>query len=186
MKGYDHMNVEKGRPADVTGRLEKEIRSYDLLDSLGIQYERADHEAAFTMGDCDAVSSALGIKICKNLFLCNRQKTEFYLLVMPEDKPFKTKEITGQLGCARLSFASEESLLEMLDLTPGSASILGLMNDTENRVQLVVDSELLDEEYFGCHPCINTSSLKIKTSDVFDKLIKAMHHSYCTVTLTGE
>ncbi|MCM1008419.1 MAG: prolyl-tRNA synthetase associated domain-containing protein [Ruminococcus flavefaciens] len=124
--------------------------------------------------------------ICKNLFLCNRQKADVYLLVMLADKPFKTKEITGQLGCSRLSFADENSLLELLNLTPGSATILGLMNDTENKVRLLVDSDLLNEEYFGCHPCINTSSLKIKASDVFDKLTKVLKHEYTVVTLTGE
>lgn len=180
------MIVEKGRPADISGRLEKEIKSYDFLDTLGISYDIVDHEAAFTMEACNAVSEALGIMICKNLFLCNRQKTDFYLLVMPDDKPFKTKEITGQLGCSRLSFADEKSLLELLNLTPGSATILGLMNDTENKVRLIVDSDLLNEEYFGCHPCINTSSLKIKTSDVFGKLIKALKHEYTIVKLTGE
>lgn len=180
------MIIEKGRPADISGRLEKEIKSYDFLDTLGISYDRVDHDAAFTMEACNAVSEELGIMICKNLFLCNRQKTDFYLLVMPDDKPFKTKGITGQLGCSRLSFADENSLLKLLNLTPGSATILGLMNDTENKVRLLVDSDLLNEQYFGCHPCINTSSLKIKTRDVFGKLTKALKHEYTVVTLTGE
>ena len=180
------MIVENGRPADISGRLDKEIQSYDFLDTLGITYDRVDHEAAFTMEACNAVSEALGIMICKNLFLCNRQKTDFYLLIMPADKPFKTKEITGQLGCSRLSFADEHSLLQLLNLTPGSATILGLMNDIENKVRLLVDSDLLDEEYFGRHPCINTSSLKIKTSDIFGKITKALKHEYTIVTLTGD
>ncbi|WP_302492221.1 YbaK/EbsC family protein, partial [uncultured Ruminococcus sp.] len=120
------------------------------------------------------------------LFLCNRQKTSFYLLLMPGDKPFHTKEITSQLGCARLSFAREEALEQLLHLTPGSATIFGLMYDTENQVQLVVDQELLREPYFGCHPCINTSTVRMQTSDVFDKLTNALHHTYVTVTLKGE
>lgn len=180
------MKLQNGRPADTTGRLEKELRCYDLLDRLGVPYERVDHAPAMTMEVCQEIDRVLNAVICKNLFLCNRQKTSFYLLLMPGDKPFHTKEITSQLGCARLSFAKEEALEQLLHLTPGSATIFGLMYDTENQVQLVVDQELLREPYFGCHPCINTSTVRMQTSDVFDKLTNALHHTYVTVTLKGE
>ena len=180
------MTIETGRPADCSGRLEKECAVYDLLEQLNIPFTRADHPAAFTMEECEAVSQALHTPICKNLFLCNRQKTAFYLLLLPASKPFRTKEITAQLGCARLSFAGEEQLASLLHLTPGSATIFGLQYDTENRVQLVVDRDLLDEAYFGCHPCINTSTIRLRTSDVFDRLIHALHHDYTLVTLKGE
>lgn len=180
------MTIETGRPADCSGRPEKECAVYDLLERLDIPFTRADHSAAFTMEECEAVSQALHTPICKNLFLCNRQKTAFYLLLLPASKPFRTKEITAQLGCARLSFAGEEQLASLLHLTPGSATIFGLQYDTENRVQLVVDRDLLDEAYFGCHPCINTSTIRLKTSDVFDRLTHALHHDYTLVTLKGE
>ncbi|CDE12526.1 prolyl-tRNA synthetase associated domain-containing protein [Ruminococcus sp. CAG:330] len=180
------MTIETGRPADCSGRPEKECAVYDLLERLDIPFTRADHPAAFTMEECEAVSQALHTPICKNLFLCNRQKTAFYLLLLPASKPFRTKEITAQLGCARLSFAGEEQLASLLHLTPGSATIFGLQYDTENRVQLVVDRDLLDEAYFGCHPCINTSTIRLKTSDVFDQLTHALHHDYTLVTLKGE
>lgn len=180
------MTIETGRPADCSGRPEKECAVYDLLERLDISFTRADHPAAFTMEECEAVSQALHTPICKNLFLCNRQKTAFYLLLLPASKPFRTKEITAQLGCARLSFAGEEQLASLLHLTPGSATIFGLQHDTENRVQLVVDRDLLDEAYFGCHPCINTSTIRLKTSDVFDRLTHALHHDYTLVTLKGE
>lgn len=180
------MTIETGRPADCSGRPEKECAVYDLLERLDISFTRADHPAAFTMEECEAVSQALHTPICKNLFLCNRQKTAFYLLLLPASKPFRTKEITAQLGCARLSFAGEEQLASLLHLTPGSATIFGLQYDTENRVQLVVDRDLLDEAYFGCHPCINTSTIRLKTSDVFDRLTHALHHDYALVTLKGE
>lgn len=180
------MTIETGRPADCSGRPEKECAVYDLLEQLDISFTRADHPAAFTMEECEAVSQALHTPICKNLFLCNRQKTAFYLLLLPASKPFRTKEITAQLGCARLSFAGEEQLASLLHLTPGSATIFGLQYDTENRVQLVVDRDLLDEAYFGCHPCINTSTIRLKTSDVFDRLTHALHHDYTLVTLKGE
>lgn len=127
------LTLEKGRPVDCTGRLEKEIRVYDLLDSLGIAYERVDHEAAFTMEACAAIDKVLyPAVVCKNLFLCNRQQTDFYLLMIRDDKKFKTKEISKQIGSARLSFAPEEYMEKFLDITPGSVSVMGLMNDYEN------------------------------------------------------
>ena len=176
------MELYKGRPVDVTGREAKEIRVYDLLDSLGIAYERTDHEPAMTMEACNDIDKVLNVVICKNLFLCNRQKTDFYLLMMPGEKPFKTKELSGQIGTARLSFASAEDM----DIHPGAVSVMGLMNDTENHVKLLVDEDVLKGEYMGCHPCVNTSSLKMKTADVFDTFLKAVHHDKRVVTLTGE
>lgn len=180
------MILHEGRPADQTGRLDKEIRVYDLLDELHIPYQRIDHEAAMTMEACAAVDEALGATICKNLLLCNRQCTEFYLLLLPGDKPFKTKELSKQIGSSRLSFASAEYMQEFLDITPGSLSILGLMNDKENRVQLLIDEDVLNGQWIGCHPCINTSSLRIPTRDMLEILIPAMGHPYRIVTLPWE
>lgn len=180
------MEVFKGRPEDAGNRLEKEIRTYDLLDKLGIQYTRTDHEHADTIEACEAINEALGVEICKNLFLCNRQKTVFYLLLMPGDKPFKTKELSAQINAARLSFASGEAMEELLDITPGSVSVLGLMNDKENRVQLLIDKDLTKDEFIGCHPCINTSSLKIKTKDILDKFLPAVKHRPMYVRLIGK
>ena len=165
------------------GRMEKELRSYALLDSLGIEYRRVDHEHADTIEQCEQVEQLLGCKICKNLFLTNRQQTDFYLLIMPGEKPFKTKLLSRQIGSARLSFASAEHMERYLDITPGSVSVLGLMNDKGGAVRLLVDRDLLKEEYFGCHPCINTSSLRLKTADVFEKLLPAMGHAPTYVEL---
>ena len=176
--------LEKGRPTSNEGRLEKEIRTYDLLDELGIEYERCDHEPAETMEACLAIDEILApAVICKNLFLCNTQKTKFYLLMIREDKKFKTKEISHQINSARLSFAPEEFMEELLDITPGSVSVMGLMNDTENRVQLLMDRDLLQEEYLGCHPCINTSSIKLTTKDLLEKFLPAVHHEAIYVDL---
>ena len=176
--------LEKGRPSNTTGRLDKEIRTYDLLDKLGIEYERVDHEAAETMEACAAVDEILSpATICKNLFLCNTQKTKFYLLMIRGDKKFKTKEISHQINSARLSFAPPEFMEEFLDITPGSVSVMGLMNDKENRVQLLVDEDVLNSEEFGCHPCINTSSMRLKTKDVFGKFLEAIGHDYIVVKL---
>lgn len=179
--------LQNGRPEDVNGRLEKEIRTYDLLDSLGIEYERVDHEEANTMEACATVDKVLApAVICKNLFLCNTQKTKFYLLMIKNDKKFKTKEISKQINSSRLSFAPPEYMEKYLDITPGSASVMGLMNDKGNDVTLLVDEDVLKEEYFGCHPCINTSSLRLKVSDVFGPFLEAVHHEYLTVILVGE
>ncbi len=181
------MDLQKGRPLNTEGRLDKEIRVYDLLDKLGIEYERVDHEPAETMEACEEIDKALyPAVICKNLLLCNRQQDRFYLLMIKEDKKFKTKEISQQINSARLSFASAEFMEKFLDITPGSVSVMGLMNDTENNVQLLVDEEVIDAEYVGCHPCINTSSLRLKTEDVFGKFLNAVHHDYKTVVLKGE
>lgn len=181
------MNLVTGRPDTDEGRLEKEIRVYDLLDSLGIVYERIDHEAAETMEACAEIDKLLEpAVICKNLFLCNSQKTKFYLLMIPGDKHFKTKEISHQINSPRLSFAPEEFMEEYLDITPGSVSVLGLMNDHADHVQLLVDENILKGEYVGCHPCINTSSLRLRTQDIFDVFLKAVHHDYLVVTLLGE
>ena len=177
------MQLQNGRPTDTTGRLDKEIRTYDFLDKLGIEYQRIDHEAAFTMEVCEEIDKTLGATICKNLFLCNRQKTDFYLLMIPGDKTFKTKELSHQIGSARLSFASPQDMEKYLDITPGSVSVMGLMNDSEKKIQLLIDKDLLNHPYFGCHPCINTSSLKFTTSDLMDKIIPAMKHEPVIVDL---
>lgn len=177
------MELFKGRPIDENGRQEKEIKVYDLLDELKIPFERVDHEKADTMEICSKIDEMLGADICKNLFLCNRQKTDFYLLMMPSDKPFKTKDITKQLGCSRLSFASEEYMEQYLNIKPGSVSVMGLMNDIENHIQLVIDKKVIESDTIGCHPCINTSSLKIKTTDILNKFLPAVNHKPIIVEL---
>lgn len=177
--------LKKGRPQELDTRLPKEVRCYDFLDGLDIEYYHVDHRdmPADTMEACEAIDEVLGCTICKNLFLCNRQKTAFYLLMMPANKPFKTKDLTAQINSARLSFADSEAMLELLDITPGSVSVLGLMNDKKNTVSLLVDKDILNDEYIGCHPCVNTTSMKIKTSDIFDKLISATNHTKTVVEL---
>ena len=179
------MELQNGRPTNLAGRLPKEIRVYDFLDELGISYQRVDHTAAMTMEACEGIDRVLGdnTSICKNLFLCNRQATDFYLLLIPGDKPFKTKELSAQIGSSRLSFAKPEYMEKYLDITPGSVSVLGLMNDHEKKVQLLIDEDVLKDPYFGCHPCINTSSLKFTTKDFTEKIIPALEHEPIIVNL---
>ena len=195
------LTIYKGRPADTTGRLDRETRVYDLLDDIGVVYDRLDHAAAMTMEVCEEINAAFGRMtleefkaessdertkhaiVCKNLFLCNRQKTKFYLLMTPGDKKFLTKNLSAQINSARLSFAGEEEMLKYLDITPGSVSVLGLMNDHDNAVQLLIDSDVLLSEYVGCHSCVNTSSLRMRTSDLIEKILPAIHHSPVIVNL---
>jgi len=180
------MELVKGRPATNEGRLEKEIRCYDLLDRLGVEFQRIDHEAAMTMEACVEIDKVLDATICKNLLLCNRQCTAFYLLMIPGSKQFKTSVLSREIGSSRLSFAKPEYMEAYLDITPGSVSVLGLMNDHDHHVQLLMDEDVLKGEYFGCHPCINTSSLRIKTADLMEKIIPAMDHPARIVTLPSE
>ena len=176
--------VYTGRPTD--DRIPQELAVYDKLEELGISFTRVDHDHADTMEDCMVIDDSLGATVCKNLFLCNRQKTNFYLLMMPGDKPFKTKELSHQLGISRLSFASPEDMEQYLDCTPGSSSVMGLANDKENKVQLLMDEDVVKGEFLGCHPCINTSSLKLRTADVLETFLPAVHHEPIFVQLTGE
>ena len=177
------MTVYEGRPKDNQGRLERETKVYDLLDQLNIPYWRTDHERADTMTACNEIDRVLDVLICKNLFLCNRQKTKFYLLMMPGKKRFVTKEFCKQINSPRLSFAPEEYMEQYLDITPGSVSIMGLLNDTEHHVQLVIDRDVLKEEYIGCHPCINTTSMRLPTKDMLEKFLPYVVHEYIEVDL---
>ncbi len=180
------MELYDGRPESIEGRLPREVRTYDYLDNLGIAYKRTDHGRADNMEACNVIDAVLGVIICKNLFLCNRQKTAFYLLMMPGDKKFKTKELSAQINSARLSFADPEDMLKYLDIEPGAVSIMGLMNDKENQVRLLIDEDVLKGEFIGCHPCVCTSSLKMATKDVVEKFLPATGHTYQTVHLVGE
>lgn len=180
------LTIYEGRPENTEGRLEKEVRAYDFLDSLSVNYVRVDHEALMTVEACEGVDRIFETKICKNLFLCNTQKTQFYLLLMPGDKKFKTKEVSGQLGIARLSFADESFLEQFLDLTPGSVTIMGLMNDRSQRVRLLIDEDVTGQEFFACHPCINTSSIRFTTKELVEKVLPALGHEVTYVKLIGE
>lgn len=195
------LTIHNGRPADMKGRQEREIRVYDLLDSLKVEYERLDHEPAMTMEVCAEIDAAFermpleAFKastsedkgkhaiICKNLFLTNKQKTKYYLLMMPGDKKFFTKDLSAQINSARLSFAGEEEMLKYLDVTPGSVSVLGLMNDKNNIVQLLIDKDVLESEYVGCHPCMNTSSLRMRVDALTEIILPALHHEPIIVQL---
>ena len=177
------MLVYEGRPKTNDGRESREIRVYDFLDSLGIEYYRVDHDEAKTMDDCELIDKSLETVLCKNLVLCNSQRTKFYLLMMPGAKPFRTKELSHQINSARLSFAPPEYLEKFLDVLPGSVSIMGLMNDKNHDINLLIDEDVLKPDFIGCHPCMNTSSLKIKTRDILEKFLPATNHTPTLVKL---
>lgn len=177
------MILENGAPQNIADRLPKEQRVYTFLNSLEIEYSRVDHEPAMTMEACEEIDKTLGAVMCKNLFLSNRQETSFYLLLIPANKPFKTKDFSAQLGVARLSFGKAEYMEKYLDITPGSLTVLGLMNDKENNVQLLIDEDILSAELIGCHPCVNTSSLSLSVNDLREKIIPALNHSPIIVKL---
>jgi Ala-tRNA(Pro) deacylase len=193
------LKVYKGRPDDCEAREAREVRVYDFLDKLGVKYKRVDHEPADNMEVCAQIDLAFdrlrgesfnaasdGAQhpiICKNLFLCNRQQTNFYLLLMPGDKKFLTKDLSSQINSARLSFADDGAMLKYLDVKPGSVSVMGLMNDKDNAVQLLIDEDVMQSQWFGCHPCKNTSSLCLHISDLVNVLLGAMHHEAIVVKL---
>lgn len=175
-----------GRPTSMDGRSQTEINTYDFLDRQGIAYETLTHPAAYTMEECAAVEKELGVHIPKNLFLCNRQQTQFYLLILPGDKVFKTKYLSSQLGCARLSFATEGHMVALLGIHPGAVSPIGLINDAEKKVLLVIDKDLLSAEALGFHPCVNTATLRLRMADVIEKVALATDHDYRVIELVNE
>lgn len=170
----------EGRPLEK--RSEQEEAIYDRLGELNIPFFRVDHDHADNMEDCRKIEAVLGAPICKNLFLCNRQQTEFYLLMMPGEKPFKTKFITAPLGCSRLSFAGEGHMHELLHTVPGSVSALELIFDTENRIRLVMDEELMKEETVSGHPGFSTTTVRLKRED-FLTYVRACGHEPTVIAI---
>ena len=171
--------VYDSKPADK--RSEVEESTYDFLEKNNIVFQRIDHNSADTIADCQDIEKFIGAEICKNLFLKNSAKTQYYLLLMDGNKKFDSKIISHQIGSTRLSFASPEDMIEYLGIQPGSVSIMGLINDPENNVRLIIDSSLLKKEYFCCHPCKNTSTLKFKTEDILNNFLPATKHDYIVV-----
>lgn len=174
-------NIFNAKPENY--RIQMELDTYEVLQRLEIPFLGVDHEEAMTMEDLQAVEKVLDVKVSKNLLLCNAQKSRFYMLIMPGDKKFLTKNLSKQIKSSRLSFAEGAYMEQFLNITPGSLSIFGLMHDKDNNVQLVIDKDVLEDEYFGCHPCINTSTLKIKTSDIMNVFLPLTNHESIIVEL---
>ena len=182
----EEATVFEGRPADGAERTEAETAVYDFLDRLGVDYVTVCHPAAFTMEECEAVRRKIGAPVFKNLFLTNKQHSQFYLLMIPASKPFKTKYLSSQLGCARLSFASAEEMQDMLHISPGAVSPMGLVHDKQCKVRLIVDSDLSSTERYACHPCVNTASIAMSLNDLLEKVVPSTGHSFTWVNLPSE
>ena len=181
------VKIYTGRPTEGNeNRTAAETAVYDFLDRTGAAYTTLCHPAAFTMEECEAVRRAIGAHVFKNLFLTNRQQTLFFLLMIPADKPFKTKYLTSQLGCARLSFASSEAMRELLHTAPGAVSPLGLIHDRACRVRLIVDRDLAATDRYACHPCVNTASVALSLTELLERIIPATGHSFTWVDLPAE
>ena len=166
-----------------TTATEKEMASYIFLEDNGVEYIRAEHDEAATIELCENIEKVIDAKICKNLLLCNRQQTDFYMLLIPGDMPFKTKYLSRQIGSARLSFASGEQMTELLNVTPGSLTVLSLMFDKEQKVKLLIEKNVFNDEFFACHPCVNTATVKFSTADLKDKVLPKLLHEYTIVDL---
>ncbi|MBQ8209657.1 MAG: prolyl-tRNA synthetase associated domain-containing protein [Clostridia bacterium] len=169
------------RPNDKRSRIEEQV--YDTLEKLDIQFKRIDHSPAATINECAAIEKFLDVHICKNIFLTNNKKDVYCLLLLKGDKKYEAGIVSRQIGSSRLSFASDGELMRYLGTTPGSVSVLSLINDTENKVTVAVDSDLLKNEYIGCHPCKNTSTLKIKTGDITEKFITHINHQLIIINV---
>lgn len=165
---------------------EKEMLSYLFLEDNGVDYIRAEHDEAATIELCEQVEKVIDAKICKNLLLCNRQQTDFYMLLIPGDLPFKTKYLSAQINSSRLSFASGEQMEEMLNVTPGSLTVLSLMFDKEKRIRLLIEKSVFDEEFFACHPCVNTATVRFSVNDLKQKVLPALGREYTVVELPRE
>lgn len=170
-----------GAPSEERGDLETSV--YRELDRLSIPFERVDNDAVHTMEECVAIDQALGAEIRKTIVLCNRKKTSFYLVVLPASKSVDTKEIGRLIGVSGLSFAPADKLQEILGAQPGSATVMGIIHDQEAYVQVIIDREVADEEYFACNPGVNTSHIKLKTSDLIQKYLASNLHKPMIIAL---
>ena len=178
----------KGRPSEESDHnisLDEKI-VYDFLDTLNVEYSVLTHPAAATMEECEKIRNRIGVPVFKNLFLTNKQQSQFYLLMIPADKPFKTKYLSSQIGCSRLSFASAENMAEFLHIEPGAVSPMGLIHDKQQKVKLIVDRDLADIDTYACHPCVNTASIIISLNDLLTKVIPTTGHNFEWVTLPAE
>ena len=173
----------QGAPEDLAGRPENEAAVYRLLTRLNIPFVRIDHPPVHTMEDCQAVDQVLGGVICKHLFLCNQQRTVFYLLMIREDKQFKTKDVSKQLGVSRLSFGTPEHMEQLLHISPGAVSPMGLLFESARDVRLIMDSDLMQETDLGCHPCVNTASIRMPMKDFLNVYLPHVNHQPTLVTI---
>jgi Ala-tRNA(Pro) deacylase len=158
-------------------------KAFKMLDQLKIPYECVSNDAVSTMEECRAIEEVLGTEIRKNIFLCNKKNTSFFLIVLPADKNLDVDTLSAKIGIPKLSFASADSMQQHLGAQPGSASVMGLINDEDEYVQLIIDKEVAEAEWYGCNPGINTAHLRLKTSDLLNKFLPKIYHKAKIVEL---
>ena len=173
--------VYKVAPDDKRGELETKV--YETLKKLNIPFERVDNDSVESMEECVEISAKLGAEIRKSIFLCNHKKTGLYLVIMPADKHFDTKTFCAKIGCSRVSFASPECMQEYLGVQPGTATVMGVLNDEARKVQVVIDKEVAEAEWFACNPGANTTHIKFKTSQLLNSFLPSVKHRPIVVTL---
>lgn len=161
-------------PTDERCALETKV--YETLSKLSIPFELVDNDSVESMEECIEISEKLGAEIRKTIFLCNRKKTSFYMVILPANKSFNTKEHCKKMDVSRLSFASGDLMMQHLDVAPGTATIMSLINDPDEKVELFIDKEIANSEFFACNPGANTTHLKIKTKDLLNKLLPKIDH----------
>lgn len=181
----EEYKLYEGRPTDAEC-CQSELGVYEFLDELSVPYHTLKHPAAFTIEECNEVRDRVNAPVFKNLFLTNKQQTRFYLLVLPGEKVFKTKYLSAQINSARLSFAGEDQMKHYLGVTPGSVTPMGLINDKDRCVTLLLDEDLKNYPVFACHPCINTASIVLPFEELINRIIPATGHIPVWVTLPWE
>ncbi|MDD5824117.1 MAG: prolyl-tRNA synthetase associated domain-containing protein [Firmicutes bacterium] len=174
-------DITSAAPSDERCPLETKV--YETLAELGIPFERVDNDSVEAMEECIEIQDKLGAEIRKTIVVCNRQKTDYYLVVLPADKRFDSKAFAKAMECSRLSFASGDDMVEKLGVAPGSATVMSILNDADGIVKVAIDKEVADEEWFACNPGANTTHIKIKTADLIDKVLPAQNHAATIVEL---
>ena len=169
-------------PGEVT---ESEAAVFRFLNSLGIEYGWLFHEAKGSSHYGNEIYDVLEVPLPKNLFLVNR-KGKHYMLMLHAEKNFVSKKVAHMVGSSRMSFGSPEKLAELMNTVPGSVSPLELLFDTENQVQLLIDSDLLKAPYVTMHAVNNTLTMRIRTEDFMDKVLPGLHHEPIVIEIEGE
>ena len=168
-----------GHQSSVSGKLSLIMDLPSLLhylERLSIQYEYHDHVAVFTSEQARRLIPPLKGASAKNLFLRDRKGRRHFLLTLPDSKILDLKSLSASLGVSGLSLASPERLLKYLGITPGAVSLMALVNDSEIKVEILIDQELWEADYLQCHPLVNTATLVISLQDI-KKFIAATGHT---------
>lgn len=166
--------IQTAPPKEFSSELQRKV--YENFAALDIPFERVDTDPGITMEDCQHISSKIGVRIVKTVFLCNRQQTEFYLYVTSDDKPFVTREFCGALGIPRVSFAPEDKLWELTGVLAGATTILSAALPSASSVHLVMDRDIASGEWFACTDGTATCFVKFRTDDLLRKYLPSTGH----------